>query len=203
MTGNVLSETGDPAGARAAYAKALAFRQELADANPSDRDLAAKPGGGPQQHRSSSSPGRATRRGPFRPTARRWPIQQKLADANPAVTEFQLDLSWTQMSIGIVLSEIGDPVGARAAYDKALAIRQRLVDDNPTVTMFQDELANGYTNLGSLLSRTGDADGARAAYGKAIAIRQKLADANPGVIQYPARTGEKPQLPRQPAGRDG
>ena len=88
------------------------------------------------------------------------------------------------MSIGIVLSETGDPVGARAAYDKSLAIRQRLADDNPTVTTFQDDLANGYINLGSLLSRTGDAAGARAAYGKAIAIRQKLADANPGVIQF-------------------
>ena len=93
--------------------------------------------------------------------------------------------------------------GARAAYDKALAIRQKLVDDNPTVTMFQDELANGYNNLGSLLSRTGDAPGARAAYGKAIAIRQKLADAEPWCHSVPARTGEKPQLPRQPAGRDG
>ena len=28
------------------------------------------------------------------------------------MTEFQLDLSWTQMSIGIVLAETGDPVGA-------------------------------------------------------------------------------------------
>ena len=50
MTGNVLAETGDPAGARAAYDKALAIRQKLADGNPSDLDFAAKPGGRPQQH---------------------------------------------------------------------------------------------------------------------------------------------------------
>ena len=63
------------------------------------------------------------------------------------------------MSIGIVLSETGDPIGARAAYEKSLAIREKLAHSNPTVTSFQDELANGHNNLGSLLSMTGDAPG--------------------------------------------
>ncbi len=88
-------------------------------------------------------------------------IQQKLADANPSVTEFQLDLALSHMSIGIVLSETGDPVGARRRYDKAIAIQQKLADANPNVTSSRHDLANGHSNLGLLLSKTGDTAAAR------------------------------------------
>ena len=68
-------------------------------------------------------------------------IRQKLADANPAVTEFQSDLAWSHNNIGTLLSQTGKPAEALAAYRKALAIRQKLADANPAVTQFQSDLA--------------------------------------------------------------
>ena len=53
----------------------------------------------------------------------------------------------TQISIGIVSSETGDPAAA-AAYDKALAIPPATGSRLSTVTMYRDELANGYNNSG-------------------------------------------------------
>ncbi len=38
-------------------------------------------------------------------------IQQKLADANPSVTAFQIELARSHYNIGIVLSQTGDPSG--------------------------------------------------------------------------------------------
>ncbi len=183
FTGNLLDETGDTAGARANYEKALAIRRLLVDGNPGDenfqRDLAAAHNSIGRLDAKTGDPS-----GAISAYRKALPIQRKLADAHRGVTDYQLDLAWTQMSIGIVLSETGDSVGARTAYDEALIIRQRLAKENPTVTAFQDQLANGYNNLGSLLSGTGDAPGARGAFAKAIEIRQKLADLNPDVVQF-------------------
>ena len=61
-------------------------------------------------------------------------IQQKLADANPSVTEFQQDLANTHENIGNLLSATGESFGAGEAHGKALAIRQKLADANPSVT---------------------------------------------------------------------
>ena len=109
--GNVLAEKGDPAGARAAYASALAVRQELADGGPGDknleRDLATAHNSiGLLESRTGNPSGALSA---YREALA---IQQRLALANSDVAEFQLDLAWTQMSMGIVLSENGDPVGA-------------------------------------------------------------------------------------------
>ena len=61
------------------------------------------------------------------------PILQKLADANPADTEYQRDLAKSYNSIGFVLDEIGKTDEGLKALDSALAIRQKLADANPTV----------------------------------------------------------------------
>ena len=61
-------------------------------------------------------------------------IQQKLADANPNVTQFQSELARIHNNIGMLFSETGKPAEALAALEKGRAIRQALADANPRVT---------------------------------------------------------------------
>ena len=103
-------------------------------------------------------------------------IRQKLADANPAVTEFQSDLAASHNNIGILLSETGKPAEALKAYESARAIRQKLADANPAVTQFQRDLAGqpqqhrdriGSGRQGSQVPKSQEA---------ALVIKQALAD---------------------------
>ena len=57
-------------------------------------------------------------------------------------------------AIGALLYEKGDAAGARAAYDRALAIRQKLADANPSVTQIQHDLADIHYAIGGMLWAT-------------------------------------------------
>ena len=45
-------------------------------------------------------------------------IQQKLADANPSITQFQLDLALSHINIGYCLHQAGKPAEALAAFER-------------------------------------------------------------------------------------
>ena len=79
----------------------------------------------------------------------------RLADDNPAVTEFRSRLADSHNNIGILQSETGKPAEALASYGRALAIRQKLADANPAVTEFRSRLADSHNNIGVLQSQTG------------------------------------------------
>jgi tetratricopeptide (TPR) repeat protein len=111
-------------------------------------------------------------------------ILQKLADANPAVTQFQRDLAASHNGIGEVLRDMGKLDEALASWRQALAIQQKLADANPAVNQFQSDLAAIHFNIGFVLMVTGKAEEAVASNRKAVAILQKLADANPAVTQF-------------------
>jgi tetratricopeptide (TPR) repeat protein len=111
-------------------------------------------------------------------------IQQKLADANPAVTQFQNNLARSHGYIGLVVRAMGKPEEGLASYRQALAIRQKLADANPAITQFQRDLAWTHNNIGDVLREMGKPEGALASYRQALAIYQKLADANPAVTQF-------------------
>ena len=61
-------------------------------------------------------------------------IWQKLADDNPAVTEFRKNLAWIINTLGFFLWTTGKPAEAEAEFRNALALLQKLADDNPAVT---------------------------------------------------------------------
>jgi tetratricopeptide (TPR) repeat protein len=113
-------------------------------------------------------------------------IRQKLADANPAVTDFQRSLSATHTAIGSLLSETEKTEEALTEYGKALAIQEKLADANPAVTDFQLILAYSEYNMGLVLRDTGKPEDAQTALRRALSILQRLADANPAVteLQY-------------------
>jgi serine/threonine-protein kinase len=114
-------------------------------------------------------------------------IQQKLADANPAVTEVQSILAKTHHNIGQVLDGTGKPTEALQEYQQALAIWQKLADANPAVTEVQSGLWMGHFNIGNLLKDVGRLTEAVREYKKALEIVQKLADVNPAVTEFQSR----------------
>jgi tetratricopeptide (TPR) repeat protein len=111
-------------------------------------------------------------------------IQQKLADAHPAVAGYQSDLALSHNNIGTVLLRTGKPEEALTAWRKALAITQKLAETHPAVADFQSALAGTHNNIGDLLSQTGKPAEALEAQQKALAVRQKLADAHPAVADF-------------------
>ena len=111
-------------------------------------------------------------------------IQKKLADDNPAVTDFRGRLADSHNNLGVLLSDTGKPAEAEAEYKKALAIRQKLADDNPALAKFRSRLANSHLNLGGLLVKTGRLAEAEVESSKALAMVQKLAGDHPESLEY-------------------
>ena len=111
-------------------------------------------------------------------------IRQKLADANPSITQYQRDLAATDVNIGLLFSNTGKPAEALRAYEPAKSIQQRLADANPSDTEVQRELALSHNNIGIILMESGKSAEAQRSYEAARAIRQKLADANPSVTLF-------------------
>ena len=71
-------------------------------------------------------------------------------------------------NLGMVLQDLGDLGGARAAYERALAI------DEAAYGREHPQVAIDGNNLGGMLKDLGDLDGARAAGERALAIFEKF-----------------------------
>src|SRR5262249_30761738 len=82
-------------------------------------------------------------------------IRKKLADAHPAVTQFQTNLARSHLDFGRWLELEGKPAEALAEYRRALAIRRKLAEAHPDVTDFQLFLAYDHETIGDMLCREG------------------------------------------------
>ena len=111
-------------------------------------------------------------------------VLTRLADDNPAVTEFRSHLVNTHNIIGNLQSGTGKPVEALDSYRAALAIGQKLADDNPAFSEFRNQLADSHTNIGWLLVQNGRAAEAVAECSRAEAIQTRLVQENPSVPDY-------------------
>jgi tetratricopeptide (TPR) repeat protein len=177
--GRLLRATGDNAGALAAHEEQCELAERQETEHPSDAVRAVLA----QSHDSIGLAHSYTGKRDKAMVAYRkaLDIWQKLADANPAVNDFQGGLASTHDHIGTALIGTGKPEEALTAYRKALAIRHKLADANPAVTEFQYNLWGTYNNIGILLMQTGKPVGALEAHQKALAILRDVADANPAV----------------------
>ena len=115
-------------------------------------------------------------------------ISQKLAEANPAVTQFQSDLAQSHNDIGFLHQESGHLAVALASLEQARAILQKLADANPAVTLNSRATWRRATRS-SARSRIRPAirQEALASYERARAILQRLADANPTLTLFQNR----------------
>ena len=182
MVGLLLDATGDKAGALAAWEEQRELSERLAAEDPSDAVravLALSHNNIAQLQWESGKPVEA-----LASDEKALAIQQKLAGANPSVTDFQRELASSHQNIGAELSATGKPAEALASYEKALAIRQKLADANPSVTQFQYDLAGCHNAITWQLSQTGKPAETLASAEKALAILQRLSKANPSVTQF-------------------
>jgi tetratricopeptide (TPR) repeat protein len=105
-------------------------------------------------------------------------ICQKLANDNPAVTGFQLELANIHSEIGALLGE-AKPAEALAPWERARAIYQKLADASPSVTEFQLQLATNLSNIGEFYVRQKRLADAVGPLDQSVAIMQKLAQKSP------------------------
>jgi tetratricopeptide (TPR) repeat protein/tRNA A-37 threonylcarbamoyl transferase component Bud32 len=180
--GGLLKRTGDHAGALAAFEEQRELTERLAAEHSTD---AVRSRLASSHHNIASELSDTGKLGEALASYRKaLAIEQNLADANPAVSEFQSDLAASHDGLGAVLWLIWKPEEALASFREGLAIRQKLADANPTVTKFQGDLAASHINIGALLILTGKLEEALASNRQALAIEQKLADANPAVTDF-------------------
>jgi serine/threonine-protein kinase len=181
--GSLLSRTGHPALALAAYKQARVDQEELAAAPgaaaEARRDLADTVNQTGRLLKDTGQPAEAEAE-----VRRAMAIRAKLATDNPADSECRSSLAASHNNLGIMLSETGKPSEAEAEYRRALEIWQKLAADNPAVAEFCASLANIHNNLGVLLKETGKPSEAEAEYRRALEIRQKLAADNPAVTDF-------------------
>ena len=96
-----------------------------------------RPGGQSHQHRTLlSATGRLAEALKAHESA--LAIRQRLADDNPNVNEFQMDLAGSHNNIGGILRQTGKLTEALKAFDSSLTIRQKLADANPTVNQYPE-----------------------------------------------------------------
>ena len=101
-------------------------------------------------------------------------IQQRLADANPAVTEFQIVLANAHLETGDVLRLTGQSAEARASYEAALAIIERLIKAQPAFAdQLQIYLVFGLKGLGATEQTAGQTAGAVVSWRRAIATDER------------------------------
>jgi eukaryotic-like serine/threonine-protein kinase len=111
-------------------------------------------------------------------------IREKLAEANPAVAEYQSDLTQTHDYIALLLMHTGKQDEALTAWRKALIISQRVAAANPSVVRIQYGLANIYDDVGWCLLNMGKPVEAAEAERKASDIMQNLIADHPAIILF-------------------
>ncbi len=102
---------------------------------------------------------------------------QKLADADPANYNAQLDLAITQMAVGnVLLFRLNDLEGAASVFAKARQIIEPLAESDRLNAKLQQNLAQIYESIGLVRDDLGDDPGALSAYRKFQEISQRLVD---------------------------
>ena len=114
-------------------------------------------------------------------------ISQKLAAANPTVSEFQLEVAASHGNLGKMQNASGRLTEAMQSHQAARGIFERLANANPEVTGFQSELASCHTNIGNALMNAGKPAEALAAYESSLALERKLVESNPTEIEFQQR----------------
>ena len=192
--GILLSETGKRAGRRPSSARPWRSSRSWPTTIPPSPSSAAT-----WRPATNTSAGccrrRASRRAAEAEYRTALAIQQKLADENPAVTDFRGRLSDSHNSLGILLWETGKTAAAEAEYRTAAAIQQKLADDNPAVTDFRIRLGASHSNLGSLLSQMGKPAAAEAEHRKALVLMSQARRGQPDGLILSRRSGECGQQP--------
>jgi serine/threonine protein kinase len=111
--------------------------------------------------------------------SRAFAIRVKLAEENPAVSEYQEDLADSFVKLGFLNFESGRLAEALEDFSRETAIIEKLAADNPSVLHYRNRLANSLVNTAALLLRTGRPAEARGRTERAVALMEPQARDHP------------------------
>ena len=114
---------------------------------------------------------------------KRWRIQQKLTDDNPAVTESPQPSGRAYNNLGNLLPGTDKLAGGGGRVPQGTGENSWLAT-TPAVTQFRGYLSASHANLGRLLMSNPGKSLEVGRVSEALAIQQKLADDNPAVTQF-------------------
>ena len=180
--GDVLGDTsaanlGDFAGASQSYAKALAIRESLAAASPTD--LAVQTELADEYFRTAAvlqNTGDFV--GALKTLQRASPFMQKIA-AGHNDPRLQDRIAGLYYYTGTILEKSDDFPGALQNYRAGLAIREPIATDTGANILLRAHLVADYNGVAKMLAATGDVDEAIAMAAKALSIMRQLSEANP------------------------
>jgi serine/threonine protein kinase len=95
----------------------------------------------------------------------------------------QADLAQAYARLGYILSQIGSPAEALAAYEQACALLTQLLRAEPTSLHLAGELARSRQRLGELCAVTGDVARAEAELRDALALREGIGRREPAFAE--------------------
>src|ERR1700674_3218511 len=180
--GDVLGDSsaanlGDFAGASQSYAKALAIRESLAAASPTD--LAVQTELADEYFRTAAvlqNTGDFV--GALKTLQRALPFMQKIA-AGHNDPRLQDRIAGLYYYTGTILEKRGDLLGALQNYRAGLTIREPIATHTRANILLRAHLVADYNGVAKMLAATGDVDEAIAMAAKALSIMRQLSDANP------------------------
>ncbi len=111
-------------------------------------------------------------------------IQERLAQENPSITEFQNNLAMSHNVIGILLVSMDRPAEALESYERACVIQERLARDHPDSPDFASALGGTLSNIAGIELSQRQFDRARANLTRAIEWQRKALAANPDHPKY-------------------
>ncbi|HEV3003184.1 MAG TPA: tetratricopeptide repeat protein, partial [Pirellulales bacterium] len=186
--GRISADSGSMADALAAYQRALAIQEGLAEKDPTvqvhQSRLAKCYNNLGNLQGETGDPGAA-----LISYQRALAVQAKLAADNPTVVEYRRDLANHYNNIGILQIKTGEWDEALASHQCALAIREKLAAEHVSVTTYQSDLAKCYNTLGNVERTLNDREAALASFHHALAILKKLAVENPTDVEYHRNLG--------------
>jgi eukaryotic-like serine/threonine-protein kinase len=171
------ADLGDYAGASQSYAKAVAIRESLAAANPSDVSLQTSLWGEywklayVQKDEGDLAGARLT-------LQRALPVIKRLAGSgnDPGLQDWLGGVYWLT---GMVLEKTDDFPAALRNYRMGAAIREPIATDRQPELMARTHLIADYNGIARSLAHTGQMDQALIMSSKAMAINQELTQAHP------------------------
>jgi serine/threonine protein kinase len=167
----------------AAYRRSLALVEQLAAADPTDRNAQASLG---RAHawvgfafRTMGRPADA-----LRSYEQARGIQEPLARDDSANPRRQEVLSWTLSQLGVIHLELGRTAESISLCRRAVAIHEGLVGRDPGNAVRRSDFAWCWRYLCLALASSGDVDEALRLAGQAAAVHEELVRANPGDVEF-------------------
>ncbi|MEE9155926.1 MAG: tetratricopeptide repeat protein, partial [Gemmatimonadota bacterium] len=166
---------GDTVGALENYRTALALREALGAAAPTDHEILweiseSHIGIGDILKNRGDVTGM---RNEYRLALK---IREDLAEADP---EYRRDLAVSFNKTGDAMARMGKLVEAKAHYERALDIGELLASEKPDNDRFQRDVSVAHGKVGKVLSETGEYQAALGHFEKMLKIRERLLEDDP------------------------